>query len=110
MADPSHVNKHADHDSTKSHPPATFHGHASDHGHAAQSWLYSVQLYYQALSNLGVGPAEVDTAAPTPDICANADIWRMAGKRDATTANWLARTLTMSRNMLILAGVLAVQR
>ncbi len=33
---------------TKSHPPATFHGHASDHGHAAQSWLYSVQLYYQA--------------------------------------------------------------
>ncbi len=57
MADPSHVNKHADHDSTKSHPPATFHGHASDHGHAAQSWLYSVQLYYQALSNLGVGAA-----------------------------------------------------
>ena len=33
---------------TKSHPPATFHGHANDHGHAAQSWLYSVQLYYQA--------------------------------------------------------------
>ena len=33
---------------TKSHPPATFHGHIDDHGQKAQSWLYSVRLYYAA--------------------------------------------------------------
>ena len=35
---------------TKSHPPATFHGHTDDHGQKAQSWLYSVQPYYQLVT------------------------------------------------------------
>jgi len=34
---------------TKSHPPATFHGHVSDHGHAARLWLNSVQLFADKL-------------------------------------------------------------
>ena len=37
---------------TRSHPPATFHGHTDDHGQKAQSWLYSVQLYYQLVTGV----------------------------------------------------------
>ena len=33
---------------TKSHPPATFHGHTDDHGQKAQSCLYTVQLCHAA--------------------------------------------------------------
>ena len=34
--------------SSRSSPPDSFHGHAKDHGQPAQSWLYSVELYFQA--------------------------------------------------------------
>ena len=34
--------------SSRSDPPEPFHGLAKDHGQPAQSWLYSVNLYFQA--------------------------------------------------------------
>ena len=34
--------------SSRSSPPEPFHGLAKDHGQPAQSWLYSVDLYFQA--------------------------------------------------------------
>ena len=34
--------------SSRSSPPDSSHGHAKDHGQPAQSWLYSVELYFQA--------------------------------------------------------------
>ena len=34
--------------SSRSSPPESFHGHAKDQWQPAQSWLYSVELYFQA--------------------------------------------------------------